>query len=48
MEGVSVKIMQTLFTYNQSIYSITYTALADRFDAHLEDVNRMLDTFTFR
>ena len=48
VEGVSLKIMQTLFTYNQSIYSITYTALADRFDAHLEDVNRMLDAFTFR
>ena len=48
VEGTTVKVMQTLFAYNQNIYSITYTALADRFDAHMEDVERILDGFTFR
>ena len=40
--------MQTVFVYNGSAYSITYTALADRFDAHIDDVVRMLDEFRFR
>ena len=43
-----IKIMQTVFIYNSSAYSITYTALADRFDAHIDDVSRMLDEFRFR
>lgn len=46
--GTSVKIMQTVYEYNALIYSFTYTALEDRFDAHLEDVEAMLDAFRFR
>lgn len=46
--STEIKIMQTVFIYNSSAYSITYTALADRFDAHMDDVVRMLDEFRFR
>ena len=45
---VEYKIMQTIFVYNDMLYSITYTARADRFDAHLADVNKMITTFKFR
>ena len=43
-----IRIMQTVFIYNDLAYSITYTAHADRFDAHLDDVNAMLDSFKLR
>ena len=46
--GATVKIMQTVYEYNAMIYSFTYTALEDRFDTHLEDVEAMLDAFRFR
>ena len=46
--GADVKIMQTVYEYNSMMYSFTYTALEDRFDAHLEDVKAMLDAFRFR
>lgn len=46
--GVDVKIMQTVYEYNAMIYSFTYTALEDRFDAHLDDVEAMLNAFRFR
>lgn len=42
------RIMQTVLVYNDMVYSITYTALAERFEAHLGDVGVMLDTFSFR
>lgn len=44
------KIMQTVFVYEALglVYSITYTALAESFDAHLDDVTKMLDAFTIR
>ena len=41
-------IMQTVIAYDDMIYSITYTALADRFEAHLDDVSTMLGAFRFR
>ncbi len=44
----SIKLMQTVFVYNQMIYSVTYTALEDRFDVHMADVNAMLNSFIFR
>ncbi len=43
-----IKIMQTVFVYNQMVYSFTYTALEDSFDAHMEDVEQMLNVFRFR
>lgn len=48
VDGVEFRISQTLFQYSDSIYSFTYTALAENFDLHLEDVEAMLDAFTFR
>jgi len=47
-DGVELRIMQTVLVYNEDIYSITYTALADSFDSHVEDVNKILDSFRFR
>lgn len=44
----NVKIMQTVLVYSGLVYSITYTALEDSFDAHMEDVNTILDSFIFR
>lgn len=46
--GTELKIMQTVFVYNDLVYSITYTAHADRFDAHIGDVMKMLDEFRLR
>ncbi len=43
-----LRVMQTIIMYNEIAYSITYTARADAFDAHLDDVNKMLDSFRFR
>ena len=48
VESVEFRIMQTVFTYNEFIYSITYTALDDTFDTHMEDVEAMLSAFRFR
>ncbi len=48
VEGVEFKMMQTVFTYNEMIYSLTYTALSDTFDTHLEDVEAILSAFCFR
>lgn len=45
---VRVKLMQTVLVYNGMVYSITYTALEDSFDAHLSDVAAILDAFIFR
>ena len=47
-DGVEFCIMQTLFAYNEMIYSFTYTALAENYDMHMEDVEAMLSAFAFR
>lgn len=47
-DGVEFRIMQTLFAYNEMIYSFTYTALAENYDMHMGDVEAMLNAFTFR
>ena len=47
-EGVKIKIMQTVLVYDSSFYTITYTALEENFDTHLEDVELMLGAFKFR
>ena len=43
-----LRTMQTVFVYNDLLYSITYTAHADRFEEHLDDLEKMLDSFRFR
>ncbi len=47
-DEVDMTIMQTLFIYNEKIYSFTYTALSENFDLHMADVEAMLNAFTFR
>ena len=41
-------MMQTLFSYNEMIYSITYTATDKNFEGHMNDVEAMLRAFRFR
>ncbi len=48
VNGVEIKIMQTIFVYDSSFYTITYTALSDRFDHHMADVEKILNAFKFR
>ena len=48
VEDQPFTVMQTLFAYNGMIYSFTYTAREEQFETHLEDVEAMLDAFTFR
>lgn len=47
-DGMRFRMMQTVLSDGQAMYSITYTALDDRFDAHLADVESILGAFTFR
>ncbi len=47
-DGMSFRVMQTVLSDGMAIYSLTYTALDDRFDAHLTDVEAILGAFTFR
>ncbi len=47
-DGARVRIMQTVMEYSGLIYSITYTALDESFDTHMEDVGTVLDAFRFR
>lgn len=47
-DGVVYRIRQTIFAYNEIIYSITYTAKDDCFEAHLADADWILDSFRFR
>jgi hypothetical protein len=42
------RFMQTIFIYNGLAYSITYTARADAYEAHLADVELILNNFRFR
>ena len=47
-ENVKLRIMQTVFVYNDMVYSITYTAPDNIFDSHIQDVESMLSAFRFR
>lgn len=44
----TVKIMQAVFAFNQSFYTVTYTARNEaKFNEHLEDFYKILDNFRF-
>lgn len=47
-DGIDYKIRQTTFVYNGMVYSITYTATDAAFDLHTDDLEAMMDAFTFR
>lgn len=44
----TVKLQQVIISHNTYVYSITYSADADHFDANLGDVNLMLKHFKFK
>jgi len=48
VNGVFYQYMQVVAAYKSMIYSLTYTALPENFEAHLPDVNRMMEVFEFR
>ena len=48
VDGKKIKIMQTVFVYDSSFYSITYTALDENFESHMTDVEKILNEFKFR
>jgi len=45
---VCFRIRQTILVYRDMVYTVTYTAVDECFDLHAEDVDAMLDSFTFR
>ncbi len=48
MSDLDYKIMQLVSVKDNTIYIFTYTATADKYDAHIEDVIAMLDYFKFK
>jgi hypothetical protein len=48
IDGVSYKCQQTVLTYGNLLYVITYTASADKYDAHIDDINSILSVFSFK
>lgn len=46
--GESYKILQAFIGYNGMFYNLTYTALVDQYDTHIEEVMKMIEVFTFR
>lgn len=47
-DGINFRFRQTVFSDGRVIYSLTYTALDDRFEAHLKEVTAIESAFTFR
>ena len=48
LSGVTYKCRQTVCVYSYMIVIMTYTALPENYDAHMEDVQAMQDALTFR
>lgn len=48
LSDAKYKIMQIVSIKSNQVYIFTYTAVTDRYDAHIEDVLSMLDFFTFK
>ena len=46
--GVTYKTRQTIAAYASMVYVMTYTAVAENYDAHLDDVTAMQESFAFR
>lgn len=46
--GVEYRYKQVIAAYKSMIYSLTYTALPENYDAHLADVDAMVGAFAFR
>ena len=48
LAGNQYKYMQIICVNGGTIYYFTYTSLADNFDTHTEDVQKIIDNFTFK
>jgi hypothetical protein len=48
VSGVRYQVQQILVAYSNIMYVVTYTAAEDRFDAHTEDIQRIIDEFKFK
>ena len=46
--GVEYKLLQAIVQKGDAIYCMTYTATADNFDAHIADVEKMIEVFEIR
>jgi len=46
--GREFRCMQVIAAHGSMIYSVTYTASPAHFDAHLDEVNAIIDAFAFR
>ena len=47
-DGIGFKTRQISLVYGGMIYSITYTATAERYADHIDDVDKIISEFTFR
>lgn len=47
-DGMEFTVKQVSFIFDGMVYSITYTARAELFESHIEDVDKILSEFTFR
>lgn len=48
LSGVTYKVRQAICVYSTMVYTLTYTALEEHYEAHLEDVNAMQAAVVFR
>jgi len=48
LDGADYKCLQTVVSFSNIFYVITYTAAAEYYDAHLEDVDKILSCFDFK
>lgn len=48
LTGEQYKFMQVVTIRNNQVYIFTYTALAEMYDSHIEDVLAILDYFDFK
>ncbi len=48
VSDIEYKFMQIVALRQNQVYIFTYTAAAEQYDAHIEDVLAMLDYFTFK
>jgi len=46
--GEQVRMMQIVAAYDSMFYILTYTSTPENFDKHLEEVQTIVDNFTFR
>lgn len=46
--GTGYKYMQILCIYRGNMYVFTYTSNAEKYESHLEEINVMLDNFSFK